>query len=278
MDELASCLPEGGPARLICDAAWQSTAACLLALLALRWNSRPAVRAWIALLGMGLALAAPSVALLARAGGYGLLPPASAVAAPAMLPAEAVHPVVRDHPHSGASALEEMQPDPDESPEALALSAVYADAEPRRTASSLPAAIPGAHQTDWRSHFWRLAALLWGAASLALAMRCLTDLFAVLRLRRTAQLCAGPRTLAAAQRAARLLGLRTTPTVAFSGGVECPTVLAWGKPVIFLPPSLREAAGGADVRRRGIRSPSSATSWGTYGGATAGGCWRSRRR
>ncbi len=239
MSELASLLPSGGFARFACDALWQSALAGLVALAVL-WGGRlrPATRAWVALLAMSVAIAAPCGSLLARAGGLGWLPPNGAVVAASgdefsgpKDESAAATPSQASFPGDGEG---EVYP-----PEAARMA--HTGGVSLNGQASSHTALRETSVVTWQRWpgftpwIWSLCACVWGAASLVLTARLLVDLAAVNRLRREAKTCSQEPILASCRRAARCLGLPSAPRVAYSAVVSCPTVLAWGRPCILIP-------------------------------------------
>jgi WD40 repeat protein/beta-lactamase regulating signal transducer with metallopeptidase domain len=232
MNELASILPEAGLARFLWDVAWQSTLVGFVTLVVLRWRSaKPAVQAGIALLGIVLSIVSPACTGMVRAGGYGWLSSGSERSRGAAIqseiaatsaPPSKTDPALMDEQKGGGFPNSEL---PHSAAARLAPGA----------GGPLPFARPSLLSL-FVSHFWTLCAALWVAASLALAVRMLNDLRCVARIRREATLCCDSAILGACRAAAVRLGLPTAPAIAHSSAVNCPTILAWGKPLVFLPP------------------------------------------
>lgn len=209
MSDLCTYLPDGGWPRFACDVLWQSTFVGLLAWGALRLLARqPAMRAWIAVLGLAGCLAIPVASAALRSGGYGL------IAGPGI---DTSHHILRGH----VSSAEEARP--------LAMLA-----PDQMTFAGLDHA--GPPDAESAVSWWAIIGVAWAGASLFFGGRLLLSLISVWRLRRTAVACGDERIVAAAADAARRVGLRQAPEVAVARSVSSPTVLALGRPRLLIPP------------------------------------------
>ena len=219
MSDLWTCLPSGGWPRFACDVVWQSTLVGLFAWCVLHLFTRqPAMRAWIALLALAACLVTPVGSAVLRSGGYGLI-------------AGSETPV--------SDAIRRPQTSPAVGSEPLLLVTSDEVAFVTFQADDTPAAERG---ISW----WPVLGAVWAAASLWFGGRLLLSLIGLRRLTRTAVACSDKRIVAAAADAARRVGLSRAPGVAISGSVSSPTVLALGRPCLFIPPRSASAHGEPD--------------------------------
>lgn len=222
MSELCMYLPTGGWARFACDVLWQSTLVGLIAWGVLRpLVRRPALRAWILLLALVCCVATPVGSAALRSGGYGLIARADL---------------------SAAEEIAEPQVSPTDTPIVLALS----DRKDAGVATFVGGGAPLRAGVEKSVSWWTVVGIAWAAASTVLAVRLLLSLIGLWRLGRTATACADVRIVAAATEAARRVGLRKAPPVSVSPLVSSPTVLALGRPRLFIPPSGAQRCGQSD--------------------------------
>ena len=244
MNDVLSAWPANMAARLVLDLVWQSSLIGLLAWLAARTLvPKPAARAWLLLLALGLCFLAPAASLLARAGGIGLLPAATHQADTS--PAQAVPTSVEGTPEEVAVLPAASEPPPIVSDSQDHDPATENDASLQGRSTSLiePSSFQSspsrtsAPPTHRDVLFWLGLGLLsaWAAASGALALRLARDLLAAGRLCREAPLCEDPMLLSAGAQAARRVGLRHSPRVLVSRRVHCPAVVAWRQAQLLVP-------------------------------------------
>ncbi len=213
MSELCTYLPTGGWPRFACDVLWQSTLVGLIAWGVLRpLVRRPALRAWILLLALVCCVATPVGSAGLRSGGYGLIARADL---------------------SAAEEIVQPQVLPTKAPIVLASS----DRKDASVATFVGGGAPLGASAEKTVSWWTVMGVPWAAASTALALRLLLSLIGLWRLGRTATACADRQIVATAAEAARRVGSCKAPPVSVSPWVSSPTVLAFGRPRLFIPPS-----------------------------------------
>lgn len=242
MNELISLPPFEGVTRFAWDLAWQSTLVGIATLVALRFLVRhPAARAWTVVLATGLCLAIPLVSVVVRASGLGLLNSQAHVAAIAPTIAAAPAPGLAGTPTSEAIIDDETMP-----VEIVAAANVNTLPAVDPTSDSSLAirsdvSGPSLSVIAWLwSHAPAIATLCWAMLALTALIRLISGLASVRRLCREAVACDDAMILNSCRRAARAVGLRREPHVVISPHTGCPTVLAWGRPVLFIPPLARQ--------------------------------------
>ncbi|MEX2186597.1 MAG: polysaccharide biosynthesis/export family protein [Pirellulales bacterium] len=205
---LANPLPdlEDWP-RIVFVVAWQSTAIAVMALAVTRCVRRPALRAWILLLGIVAALLAPVATSAVRAVGCGLLP-AETVAA-------------RDL-HQTWTELPRVAEDRERG-----------DLPSRLTAVDDLAAPSAGRQVEslQRDVIWFGAA--WLVATSLLAIRLIASCWRLRAIVRRAAACDDLRVLAAVERIASRLGVARLG-VLLSDDVACPTLCGVRRPSVLV--------------------------------------------
>jgi len=237
MTELNLLLPSGGIARFAWDLVWQSTLVGIVALMLLRFFvKRPARRAWFATLAVGLCMAIPLVSLAARARGLGLLrSEPQTVARPQ---AAAVIPAGPSARTAASEAASDAGIGPVESNKeangSVGLSLAFvAEADLTPSRSSRAVSFDGA--SLWTCMIVAATAV-WAVLAITAVVRLINGIASVYRLCREAVECDDNRIVSSCARAARAMGLQRAPQVAVSARTSCPTVLAWGRPKLFIPP------------------------------------------
>lgn len=239
MNDLPWLVPSGGIARFAWDLVWQSTLVGGVALSLMRFFvRRPAQRAWFAMLATGLCVAIPLVSLVARASGLGLLggePRAAAISqeVAAIPPASSV-PTVASEPATDDGT----DPDPAETVavannSAMTSLALPPEADVTRSRSSRTASFDKA---SWWTGVLIAVTVAWAVFAIMGLVRLINGVASVCRLYREAVACDDALIVSSCERAAKAMGLQRGPRVAVSARTSCPTVLAWGRPMLFIPP------------------------------------------
>jgi beta-lactamase regulating signal transducer with metallopeptidase domain len=81
-----------------------------------------------------------------------------------------------------------------------------------------------------------IAVVGWAILAIVGLIRLVGGMASVCRLCREAVECDNAMILGSCRRAVKAIGLRREPQVVISPETGCPTVLAWGRPKVFIPP------------------------------------------
>ena len=250
MSSFLSFLPVDGWQRLMCDALWQSTLIAGLGWIVARFLVRQsAARAWLLLMSLMACVLVPLASMAARDFGWTVLPLASdldsrpstgSVASPSIDFAKYAELASARDAEPDTSVMS-WSPDHDTQPTAGLPAAFSAPGDLR----SVESAGSGDPRTTQSTGLILLQILggIWMAMGLFLAIRLALGFVAMRRIVRSAVACDDAELLTSATEAARRIGV-PCPPVSYSRHVETPTIFAFGRSRLLVPPveaSLRGA-------------------------------------
>lgn len=203
---------------------WQSTTIAGLALLVVRTAQKPAIRAWILLLGIVAAVAAPIATIGVRAAGWGAASDASIATS-----------------GSGEPNITAVQPDDTGAEKDAVAVEVMPDAMVAAPIAAVPpqARIPN-ETTDFREiaeGIWAsissILSIAWIAISAIVSIRLVRSYVRMRRIVGRAEICRDPSVVAIVTRIAERYGI-LTPTVLLSDGVKSPAAFGISPGVVLV--------------------------------------------